>query len=162
MVVGAGGGAGWGSRRVSGAGVVTRGVALAAELSVQTLSWGGAGPVNIRGAVRGVRQCAEGCARVVTRSPGCGGAAHRCRDTGQCSGAGSQRVGREGGDAGVRGGRTRSRTLGHVDGTSEEPGTGRGAGGGAYAGRSGAGPRPERALLCSADSSRFFRERVLF
>lgn len=33
---------------------------------------------------------------------------------------------------------------------------------GAYAGRSGAGPRPERALLCSADSSRFFRERVLF
>lgn len=61
--------------------------------------------------------------------------------------------GREGADAGVHGGRTRSRTLGHVDGTSE---------GGAYAGRSEAGPRPERALLCSADSSRFFRERVLF
>lgn len=34
--------------------------------------------------------------------------------------------GRGGGDAGVRGGRTRSRTLGPVDGTSEEPGTGAG------------------------------------
>lgn len=34
--------------------------------------------------------------------------------------------GRGGGDAGVRGGRTRSRTLGPVDGTSEGPGTGAG------------------------------------
>lgn len=61
-------------------------------------------------------------------APGVEGRLTGAGTQGSAAGAGSQRVGREGGDAGVHGGRTRSRTLGPVDGTSEGPGTGAGPG----------------------------------
>lgn len=153
MVVGAGGGAGWGSRRVSGAGVATRGVALAAELSVQTLSWGGAGPVNIRGAVRGgVCTSCHPEPRVWrggSQVPG-----HRAVQPEPEASA----WGRGGGDAGVRGGRTRSRTLGHVDGTSEEPGPGGGARTreGAEPGRARRGHYCARLILAGSSGSVYF------
>lgn len=75
-------------------------------------------------------QCeASGSARrgVHELSPGAPGVEGRLTGAGTQGSAAELEAsawGREGGDAGVRGGRTRSRTLGPVDGTSEGPGTG--------------------------------------
>lgn len=77
-------------------------------------------------------QCeASGSARrgVHELSPGAPGVEGRLTGAGTQGSAAELEAsawGRGGGDAGVRGGRTRSRTLGPVDGTSEGPGTGAG------------------------------------
>lgn len=95
-------------------------------VSAEAVVGGRAGPaVDRRGAVRGVRQCAEGCARVVTQSPVCAGAAYGWRDVRAVQPELEASVwGRRSREAGVLGGRTRNHTLGRVDWTSEEPGTG--------------------------------------